>query len=168
MTIAKGLGAGYQPIGAMMCTKQVFDAISNGSGFFQHGHTYLGHPVATAAGLAVLNEILDRKLLDQVNTRGAFLEQVLQDRFSQHPHVGDIRGRGLFWGLEFVADRSSKTPFDPKLGIAGKLKKAAFENGLICYPMPGTRDGKVGDHVCLLYTSPSPRDGLLSRMPSSA
>ena len=149
VTIAKGLGAGYQPIGAMLCTNRIYDAIAQGSGFFQHGHTYLGHPVATAAGVAVLKEILERELIDQVRARGRFFEEKLRQRFSQHSHVGDIRGRGLFWGLEFVADRSSKMPFDPSQGIAGKLKKAAFANGLICYPMPGTRDGKVGDHVLL-------------------
>jgi len=85
----------------------------------------------------------------QVRARGAFLEQRLRERFAQHPHVGDIRGRGLFWGMEFVADRDTKTPFDPGLGLAGKLKKAAFAEGLICYPMPGTRDGRLGDHVLL-------------------
>ena len=147
--IAKGLGAGYQPIGAMMCTTSIYDAIAKGSGFFQHGHTYLGHPVAAAAGLAVLSEILERGLVPQVRERGAFLEQLLCERFGQNPHVGDIRGRGLFRGLEFVADRESKTPFEPKLGLAGKLKKAAFAEGLICYPMPGTRDGRVGDHILL-------------------
>ena len=149
VTIAKGLGAGYQPIGAMLCTSKIYDAIAKGSGFFQHGHTYLGHPVATAAGVAVVTEIIERDLIQQVRTRGAFFESQLRSRLGQHSHVGDIRGRGLFWGIEFVADRGRKSPFDPSRGIAGKLKKAAFENGLICYPMPGTRDGKVGDHVLL-------------------
>lgn len=149
VTIAKGLGAGYQPIGAMLCTDQIFDAIAAGSGFFQHGHTYIGHPVATAAGLAVVQELLERELIAQVQTRGRFFEDRLRARFGQHSHVGDIRGRGLFWGLEFVADREAKAPFDPALGIAGKLKKAAFAEGLICYPMQGTRDGKHGDHVLL-------------------
>lgn len=147
--IAKGLGAGYQPIGAMLCSKTIYDVISAGSGFFQHGHTYIGHPVATAAGLAVVQELLERDLISQVCARGKYLEAQLRRRFAQHPHVGDIRGRGLFWGVEFVADRKNKTPFDPKLGLAGKLKKAAFAEGLICYPMPGTRDGRNGDHILL-------------------
>lgn len=149
VTIAKGLGAGYQPIGAMLCSAHIYSTIAKGSGFFQHGHTYLGHPVATAAGFAVIREILESDLVAQVQSRGAFFERVLRERFGQHSHVGDIRGRGLFWGLEFVEDRGTKAPFDPKLGLAGKIKKAAFENGLICYPMPGTRDGKHGDHLLL-------------------
>ncbi|TMV83705.1 aminotransferase class III-fold pyridoxal phosphate-dependent enzyme, partial [Thioclava sp. BHET1] len=113
------------------------------------GHTYLGHPVAAAAGVAVLSELLERDLVAQVRARGAFLETALRARFAQHPHVGDIRGRGLFWGIEFVADRATKAPFDPRQALAGKLKKAAFAEGLICYPMPGTRDGRNGDHVLL-------------------
>ncbi len=147
--IAKGLGAGYQPIGAMLCTSQIYDVIKNGSGFFQHGHTYIGHPVATAAGVAVVKEILENGLIDRVQTMGQKLQAALVTEFSQHQHVGDIRGRGLFQGIEFVKDRSTKQPFPPTDGLAGKIKKAAFEAGLICYPMPGTRDGKIGDHVLL-------------------
>jgi len=147
--IAKGLGAGYQPIGAMLCSDKIYNSIAAGSGFFQHGHTYLGHPVATAAGLAVVNAILDRGLLGIVQNQGAKLRQGLEERFGQHPHIGDIRGRGLFIGLELVQDRESKTPFDPSLGINKVIKKAAFDAGLICYPMGGTIDGKNGDHVML-------------------
>ncbi len=147
--IAKGLGAGYQPIGAMMCTAQLYDTIHAGSGFFQHGHTYLGHSVATAAACAVLSEILDHDLVQQVRDRSVVLENQLNEYFGQHPNVGDIRGRGFFWGLEFVADRESKTPFDSSLNLAAKLKQAAFAEGLVCYPMPGTRDGKNGDHILL-------------------
>lgn len=149
LCIAKGLGAGYQPIGAMLCTTKIYDAIASGTGFFQHGHTYLGHPVAAAAGRAVLQEMQDHSLVQRVRDVGRTFEAALKQRFAQHPHVGDIRGRGLFWGLEFVADRDTRTPFDPKNGYAGKLKKSAFNEGLICYPMPGTRDGQHGDHVLL-------------------
>lgn len=149
LCIAKGLGAGYQPIGAMLCSAGVYDAIAKGSGFFQHGHTYIGHPVATAAGLAVVSAILDRGLLEQVRSRGETLQDALEARFGQHPNVGDIRGRGLFRGIELVANRDTKEPFDPKLKIAARLKKVAFENGLICYPMSGTIDGRLGDHVLL-------------------
>lgn len=149
LCIAKGLGAGYQPIGAMLCTSEIYDTIAKGTGFFQHGHTYLGHPVATAAGLAVVQEILERNLVAQVRERGVFLAQTLSERFAQHPHVGDIRGRGLFMGLEFVADRASKAPFDASRRVAGRLKKAALDEGLVCYPMPGVRDGRSGDHVLL-------------------
>lgn len=147
--IAKGLGAGYQPIGAMLCTKRIYDVIAEGSGFFQHGHTYVGHPVAAAAALAVLKEILENDLIAQVRKRGTYFEAQLRKRFGQHPHVGEIRGRGLFWGVELVKDRASKTPFDPSRGLAGKIKKAAFDEGLVCYPMQGTRDGAIGDHILL-------------------
>ncbi|WP_415404383.1 aspartate aminotransferase family protein [Tateyamaria sp. SN3-11] len=149
LCIAKGLGAGYQPIGAMLCTDVIYDAIKDGSGFFQHGHTYLGHPVAAAAGLAVVRKILDQNLVQRSATQGKTLAAALHTRFGQHPHVGDIRGRGLFQGIELVADRETKAPFDPARGLAGKIKAAAFEAGLICYPMPGTRDGRIGDHVLL-------------------
>jgi len=147
--IAKGLGAGYQPIGAMLCTSAIHDAIAQGSGFFQHGHTYIGHPVATAAGLAVVSALLDRGLVARSATQGAALHAALAERFGQHPYVGDIRGRGLFRGVELVADRETKAPFDPGRGVAAKVRKAAFAAGLICYPMGGTIDGRRGDHVLL-------------------
>ncbi|MBS9718949.1 aspartate aminotransferase family protein [Pseudohalocynthiibacter aestuariivivens] len=149
LCIAKGLGAGYQPIGAMLCSGEIYDTIANGTGFFQHGHTYIGHPVATAAGLAVVRALLDRGLMSRVTTMGEKLRSALVSAFGQHPNIGDIRGRGLFIGLEIVANRETKAPFDPSLGIAGKMKKAAFAEGLVCYPMSGTRDGKNGDHVLL-------------------
>jgi len=147
--IAKGLGAGYQPIGAMLCSAQIYQTIEHGSGFFQHGHTYLGHPVAAAAGCAVLQAIILRGLIPRVREMGEKFNRALKAQFDAHPHVGDIRGRGLLRGLEFVQDRETRTPFDPAMGLAGKLKKAAFAEGLICYPMSGTRDGKFGDHVLL-------------------
>ena len=149
LCIAKGLGAGYQPIGAMLCTDAIYETIKAGSGFFQHGHTYLGHPVATAAGLAVVQKILDQDLCNKSGAQGEKLSTVLHERFAQHPHIGDIRGRGLFQAIELVEDRETKAPFDPERGLAGKIKTAAFEAGLICYPMSGTRDGQVGDHVLL-------------------
>ncbi|WP_170412758.1 aspartate aminotransferase family protein [Ruegeria atlantica] len=149
LCIAKGLGAGYQPIGAMMCTGRIYDAIRDGSGFFQHGHTYIGHPVATAAALAVVTELTARELPQRAGVMGDKLQAALQAAFGQHPNVGDIRGRGLFRGLELVADRDTKTPFDPSHGVAGKVKKAALAEGLICYPMSGTRDGRLGDHILL-------------------
>ncbi len=149
LCIAKGLGAGYQPIGAMLCTDAIYNSIKAGSGFFQHGHTYLGHPVATAAALAVVSKILDQHLTERSLRQGDKLSSALHECFGQHPHVGDIRGRGLFQAIELVADRETKQPFDPSMGLAGKIKSAAFEAGLICYPMPGTRDGQSGDHVLL-------------------
>ncbi|MGH1414195.1 MAG: aspartate aminotransferase family protein [Pelagimonas sp.] len=148
-TVAKGLGAGYQPIGAMLCSGKIYDAIAQGSGFFQHGHTYIGHPTACAAAGAVLERLIDQDVLSQVAPLGAALMERLKDRFGQHPHIGDIRGRGLFLGLELVQDRSTKATFDPSLKVNAQLKKAAFANGLICYPMGGTVDGRTGDHVLL-------------------
>ncbi|MEP4247951.1 aspartate aminotransferase family protein [Tateyamaria sp.] len=147
-TIAKGLGAGYQPIGAMMCSGAIYDAIQNGSGFFQHGHTYLAHPTACAAGVAVLTK-LTTGLVDKVTDKGAYLRKRLIERIGQHAHVGDIRGRGLFMGVEFVQNRETKACFDPALKFHSTLKSAAFDEGLICYPMGGTIDGKQGDHVLL-------------------
>ena len=149
LCIAKGLGAGYQPIGAMLCTKKIYDVIGGGTGFFQHGHTYMGHPVACAAGLAVVQAIIDRDLLKSVKQRSAQLLNELKNQFNTHLNVGDIRGRGLFIGLELVKDRDTKKPFDPHLKIAANIKRSAFEAGLICYPMSGTRDGKWGDHILL-------------------
>ena len=147
--IAKGLGAGYQPIGAMLCQARIYEAIAAGSGFFQHGHTYIGHSTACAGALAVVNAILQRDLTARVCTQGAVLTQRLEARLGQHPHVGDIRGRGLLRGIELVADRGDKRPFAPELGLAARIKSAAFEAGLICYPMGGTIDGKYGDHILL-------------------
>lgn len=147
--IAKGLGAGYQPIGAMLCSAHIHDTIRDGSGFFQHGHTYLGHPVACAAALAVVERLLDDDVLGRVTPLGDSLHQALTDRFGQHPHVGDIRGVGLFRAIELVQSRETKDPFDPSAKVHARLKAAALEEGLICYPMGGTVDGTRGDHVLL-------------------
>jgi hypothetical protein len=149
LCIAKGLGAGYQPIGAMLCSAEIYDCIEQGSGLFQHGHTYLGHPVAAAAAHAVVNKLTEQGLVARAAEQGNTLSNALVARFGQHPHIGDIRGRGLFQGMEFVEDRDSKTPFDPARKFAARFKAKAFENGLICYPMSGTRDGREGDHVLL-------------------
>jgi len=149
LCIAKGLGAGYQPIGAMLCSAEIYEAIKNGSGFFQHGHTYLGHPAACAGALAVMRCIEQDELVPRVNDVGDRLRAALEEAFRQHPHIGNIRGRGLFLGLEIVEDRESKKPFDPVRGINKRFKSAAFGAGLICYPMGGTLDGKHGDHVLL-------------------
>lgn len=149
LCIAKGLGAGYQPVGAMLCTSQIYNCIEMGSGFFQHGHTYLGHPIAAAAAKAVVEKIIKNNLVSQASVKGKTLSDMLESKFSQHPNVGDIRGRGLFQGIEFVEDRETKKPFDPNHKFATKLKMNAFEAGLICYPMSGTRDGQNGDHVLL-------------------
>ena len=147
--IAKGLGGGYQPIGAMLASGKIIDTIRAGSGAFQHGHTYLAHPLACAAALAVQEVIREDRLLDRVRERGKQLEQRLVERFGNHRHVGDIRGRGLFWAIELVADRGARQPFDPKLKLHQRIKSAAFAGGLGCYPSGGTADGQRGDHVLL-------------------
>lgn len=149
LCIAKGLGAGYQPIGAMLCTGSIYETIGKGSGLFQHGHTYLGHPVACAASLTVVKAIRDRDLLNAVSKQSRKLFDALNAHLGQNPFVGDIRGRGLFVGVELVEDRGLKKPFDPSLRLAAQIKRKAFDHGLICYPMSGTRDGEFGDHILL-------------------
>lgn len=146
--IAKGLGAGIQPIGAVLCTDVIHDAIESGTGFFQHGYTYMGHPAACAAGVVVLDAI-DDAMLSQVRRRGEDLRTQLRAVLGDHPNVGDIRGRGLFNGVELVSDRKTKTPFSPSLGLPGKLKQSAFVRGLMIYPMSGTVDGTLGDHIVI-------------------
>lgn len=149
LTVAKGLGGGYQPIGATLASARIRDTIAEGTGFFQHGHTYIGHATACAAALAVQRAVEQRGLLEQVRARGEALRARLEQRFGDHPHVGDIRGRGLFLGLELVADRASKEPFDPDRRLNAAVKAAAMDQGLMCYPAGGTLDGRRGDHVLL-------------------
>lgn len=149
MTIAKGLGGGYQPIGAVLLSQKIYDAFANGSGAFQHGHTYICHPVACAASLAVQDVIRRDDLLSNVRSMGERLQRRLSERFGNHPHVGDIRGRGLFWGVELVDDRTSREPFDPALKVNAKVKREAMARGMLVYPGGGTIDGRRGDHILL-------------------
>jgi adenosylmethionine-8-amino-7-oxononanoate aminotransferase len=148
-TIAKGLGGGYQPIGAVLARSGIVQAMGRGSGFFQHGHTYLGHPVACAAALAVQRVIERDGLLARVRQRGRLLQQQLLHRLGEHEHVGDIRGRGLFFAVELVRDRTNKLPFDPALSLHARVKREALARGLACYPSGGTIDGRLGDHILL-------------------
>ncbi|KAA3620972.1 MAG: aspartate aminotransferase family protein [Proteobacteria bacterium] len=149
VAIAKGLAAGYQPIGALLVSSEIYDAVRNGSGFFQHGHTFMGHPTACAAAVSTL-EIIERdNLLANVMNRGRELMAALGQQFGDHPHVGDIRGRGLFIGVELVKDRATREPFDPSNPLHAKIKSKALENGLMCYPMSGTIDGQRGHHILL-------------------
>ena len=149
LVLAKGLTAGYAPAGAVLLHRRIHDAFAAGAGAFLHGHTYSGHPLACAAALAVQRVIRDERLLENVRARGAQLQDALHARFARHPHVGDIRGRGLFWGLELVADRGSKTPFPAARRTHARVKAQAFTRGLLVYPMGGTADGRLGDHVLL-------------------
>ncbi len=160
MTVAKGLGGGYQAIGAVLAKKHIVDAMSRGSGFFQHGHTYLGHPVACAAALAVQRVIHRDGLLAKVRKDGEFFGALLRETFADHPHVGDVRGRGFFWGVELVADKAGKQPFDPAFRVHAMLKKDAMTRGLLCYPFGGTVDGVNGDHVLLAPPYIASRDEL--------
>ena len=149
LTLAKGLGAGYQPIGAVMVADRVFRSFADGSGFFQHSHTYMGHPVACAAGNAVIDAIEEDDLLAKVRERGKELQAGLCAKLGQHPHVGDIRGRGLLIGIEIVKDRGTKEPFETGRKLPARVKAAALDEGLMVYPMGGTIDGVSGAHVLL-------------------
>lgn len=154
-TMAKGLGAGYQPIAAVLASQKVVECIKSGSGKLWNGHTYMSHAIATAGALAVQQVIEAENLLENVTKRGAQLEQALRHAFGQHACVGDIRGRGLFWTIEVVADRGTKAPFAPTDGIAMKIGDAAKARGVMTYPSQGCIDGVNGDHVLLApsYTS---------------
>ena len=145
--IAKGLGGGYQPIGGILIADRVVQALANGSGGFLHGQTYQAHPVACAAALEVQRIIRDDRLVDNVRAMGVKLEQALTERFGNHRHVGDIRGRGLFWAIELVTDRATKAVFDPALKLNERVKAEGIARGVATYPMGGTIDGKQGDHV---------------------
>ena len=149
MTIAKGLGGGYQPVGAVLASTKVVEAIKRGSGMFQHGHTYIGHAVGAAAALAVQRVIKRDGLLAKVRADATYFEERLRAVLGGHANVGDIRGRGFFWGVELVEDRATKRTFDPALKLHAKVKAEAMQRGLMCYPMGGTIDGRLGDHVLL-------------------
>ena len=149
MVVAKGLGAGYQPIGAVLASDRVYRPIVEGSGAFSHGHTYIGHPTACAAALAVQTIVQRERLVPRVREQGVKLEAALRDQFREHPHVGDIRGRGLFWSIELVADRATDQPFAPELRLHARVKAESMARGLCVYPMGGTIDGQRGDHVLM-------------------
>jgi adenosylmethionine-8-amino-7-oxononanoate aminotransferase len=166
-TIAKGLGAGYQPIGAMICTAQIHDTIAAQSGRLLHGQTYNGHPVGCAAALAVQTVIREQGLMAKVIAGGRYLRARLHERLGHHPHVGDVRGRGYLQAIEFVADREARTPFDPALAINQRIKAEAFARGLLVYPGGGTIDGRRGDHVVLAppyITSHAELDAIVDRL----
>lgn len=167
LTIAKGLGGGYQPIGAVLLSDRIYRAFAEGSGLFQHGHTYICHPMAAAAANKVVELISQPQMLENVRLMGERLQAGLDARLGQHPHVGDIRGRGLFRGIEIVADKETKAPFDPALKMHARIKKEAMARGLMSYPMGGTIDGRLGDHVLLAppyIISPEEVDQIVERI----
>lgn len=149
VTLAKGLGGGYLPIGAVACSREVYDSFAQGSGGFVHGHTYMAHPVCCAAALAVQDIIESDGLACNVTRQGAALQCALTETLSEHAHVGDIRGRGLLWAVELVASRETAAPFTPSRKLAQNIAAAAADLGLMVYPGSGTVDGFTGDHVLL-------------------
>jgi adenosylmethionine-8-amino-7-oxononanoate aminotransferase len=149
IAIAKGLGGGYAPIGALLIEEKIFNTLAEGSGAFLHSHTYMGHPLACAAALAVQRVIRRDNLLENVRRQGDYLSRRLNERFGNHPFVGDLRGRGLLQGIEIVSDRGTKEPFDPSHRLHARIKHEAMARGLMVYPMGGTVDGTRGDHVLL-------------------
>lgn len=167
VTMAKGLAAGYQPIGALLCRGEITDVIRAGSGFFQHGHTFMGHATAVAAAIATLEAIRDERLLENVIRSGKAIRKALRDALEAHENVGDIRGRGLFIGVEFVADRDSKAPLDPAKKAHNLVQRKAFDRGLMCYGMGGTIDGRRGDHVLIAppyNLTPTEADELVDKL----
>lgn len=149
LAIGKGLAAGYQPLSAMLVGPHIHAAISEGSGILRNGQTFVNHPLACATALEVQKTIIEENLLENVRRRGVQLRSRLNEVFAEHPHVGDVRGRGLFVGVEFVEDRGTKEPLDPQLGFAPRIRAAGLEEGLMIYPMAGTIDGRRGDHVMI-------------------
>lgn len=167
VTLAKGLTGGYQPLGAAIVRGKIHDTIVAAHGAFAHGHTWVGHATACAAGVAVAEVVRDQGLLQNAEKTGALLMRELRTALHQHPHVGDIRGRGMFIGIELVADRASKTPVPASLRLPTRLRQTAMANGLICYPGGGGADGENGAHILLappLIYEPGHVDELVARL----
>ena len=147
------MSSGYAPLGAVLVSKKVADAISSGSGSFLHGFTYNSHPISLAAGRAVLRYLQKVKLVQAADsTRDATPASELRKALSglrELEPVGDVRGIGMLWGVEFVTDKSSKKPFAPALNFAGRVAQAAMRRGLLVYPMQGSVDGVSGDHLLI-------------------
>lgn len=150
-TMGKGLAGGYQPVAALLISHRVVNALLNGCGQFIHGQTYQGMPVQAAAALEVQRIVREDKLMINVKKQGAYLEKLLRSALGGHPNVGDIRGKGLFWGIEFVKDKTTKAPFDPKLSVAQKVHDLAISApyNMTVYHGAGTVDGTSGDHILL-------------------
>jgi adenosylmethionine-8-amino-7-oxononanoate aminotransferase len=149
--IGKGLAGGYQPIAAVLMSERVVKALSDGSGQFVHGQTFQGMPIQATAALEVQRILREEKLLENVKTQGTYMEERLKSLLGNHPNVGDIRGKGLFWGIEFVRNKDTKEPFDPKLAMAQRVSDCALSPpyNMTAYPGGGTLDGVSGDHIIL-------------------
>lgn len=150
-TVAKGLAAGYSPIAMLLMNNKILEGIQAGSGFFNHGHTYGSHPVACAAAVAVQRIVKRDNLLQNVRTNGDYLGQKLKAALGRHPHVGDIRGRGFMWAIEFVKDRETKEPFPAKERVAGRIKSAGLKEpwNIALNAGMGTADTMIGDHLTI-------------------
>lgn len=160
LSVAKGLAGGYVPLGAALYTENVRAQILQRYENVQTGHTFTSHTLACAAGAAVQRIIKRDKLLNKIKEDGIYLRNILHQALGHLPYVGDIRGRGFFWGIEFVRDRDKKQPFDSSLKVYERIKQRTLENGLICYPNGGNIDGISGDHVLLAPPYIASRDEL--------
>jgi len=153
-TVAKGLGAGYASIGAVLFNARVANGIRNGSNWLQHGHTYQTHPLACAASLAVLDVIEEEKLLAQCTNRGQYLGRLLKEQLTgpnakASPYVFDVRGGGLFWAVEFEFTAADSEAWFKSQRFGGRVQAKAMELGLVTMGMSGGVDGSRGDHIIL-------------------
>ncbi len=153
LVLGKGIASGYAPLGAVIANRKVVDAIASGTGALVHGFTYNAHPIAVAGGRAVLREIRERQLVEAADSRTPnSIAHTVAERLvtlRETPHIGDVRGIGLLWGIEFVADKEGKQPFAPELQFAGRVARAASERGVSVYPVQGCVDGYAGDHILI-------------------
>ena len=149
VTLAKGIAGGYQPLAATITRAHIHETLSSDNTNFDHGHTYVGHAAACAAGLAVVTTIDEQNLLNRVQSQGDKLQSALVNAFARHPNIGDIRGRGLFRGIEIVADKKTKTPLPDELKVTSRLLQSVMKHGLICYPGGGSVVDNLGSHILL-------------------
>lgn len=149
VTIGKGLGGGYAPIAGLLINSKIVDVLKAGSSTFNHGQTYQAHPTSCATALAVQEIVLRERLVGRCAKQGIKLEQLLRNTFKNSKYVGDIRGRGLFWCVEFMEDIAGKIPFPTEMAFGSKVQLAAFDLGIAMYPGAGTVDGLRGDHVLI-------------------
>lgn len=167
ITVAKGMSAGYVPLGGVVVKDEIYETFKKGSGVFVHGHTYGGNPLAAAVAVAVLEVLREENLVENSRVMGRYLLEELQEKLSGSPVIGDIRGRGLMQGVELVNDRATKAPFEPKLNVAEKATNVLMEHGVVVYPGTGAADGVAGDHFLLappLIITREQVDDLVQRM----
>jgi len=149
VALGKGIASGYLPLGAVIASEKVWRPIAEGSARFEHGFTYHGHPVACAAGLAVLKGLRRRRMVQNAGRMSKLMQSGLLELKARLPVIGDVRGAGLLWGIEFVEDRSTRKPFPSDFKFAARVREEAFQRGLIVYPGSGFIDGERGDHILL-------------------